>query len=584
MTQTNFNRTPFVKSFHNISLTIGWDEIAQQIKQSTDQINKTRKVIAVECYQGVLWEDVVEKLMRLLTFDTIIHTPELMHTESHILDMVYPFVTDDRIFGFWTSLTIDQYFDSYKVKALQSMIESSTHDTILIIGAGAAFVFPNPDLLIYADMARWEIQLRMRNHEVDNLGLKNRNIEDWMLLYKQGYFVDWRVLDQWKKKLWQKIDYFLDTNDRNQPKLAKANAIFETLQLVAHQPFSVVPFFDPGPWGGQWMKKHCNLDLKADNYAWCFNCVPEENSLLIQFSNGFFEIPSINVVFLHPISLLGSKVYNRFGAEFPIRFDFLDTVEGGNLSLQVHPLTSYIKDQFGMSYTQDESYYIMHANEDAHVFLGLKENINPAQMIFDLKEAQKGEIAFETEKHIKAWPVQTHDHLLIPAGTVHCSGKGCLVLEISSTPYIFTFKMWDWGRMGLDGKPRPINIDHAQQVIQWNRVESWTKKNLVNRIEPITSGEGWKEERTGLHELEFIETRRFWFTNPVTIEMTDSVYVGCVIKGEELSIESPSQDFEPFIVHYAETFIVPASVKQFIMKPLSKIQSDESGVILAFVR
>jgi hypothetical protein len=112
----------------------------------------------------------------------------------------------------------------------------------------------------------------------------------------------------------------------------------------------------------------------------------------------------------------------------------------------------------------------------------------------------------------------------------------------------------------------------------------WKKKDLVNRIEPITSGEGWKEEKTGLHELEFIETRRFWFTNPVTIEMTDSVYVGCVIKGEELSIESPSQDFEPFIVHYAETFIVPASVKQFIMKPLSKIQSDESGVILAFVR
>lgn len=584
MSKTNFNKNPFVETPYDSKLILGWNQIVNHIKNCISEIPKPKKIVALELYQGVLEENIIENLSKYFHFDKLIVTSDLMYSESYISEIVYPFVTDDRIFGYWTSLTIEDYFDAEKIKTYRSDIKNNNEEVIVIIGPGASYVYPNPDLLIYADMARWEIQLRMRQHEVNNLGLYNRNTEDWMLLYKQGYFVDWRVLDQWKKKIWHNIDYFLDTNDRTNPKLAIGNTIFDTLDKIVHRPFSVVPFFDPGPWGGQWMKNHCNLDPETSNYAWCFNCVPEENSLLIKFSNGFFEIPSINLVFTHPKPLLGKKVFERFGAEFPIRFDFLDTVEGGNLSLQVHPLTSYIKDQFGMSYTQDESYYILHANEDAHVFLGLKEDINPAQMIFDLKEAQKGEIAFETEKHVKAWPVQTHDHLLIPAGTVHCSGKGCLVLEISSTPYIFTFKMWDWGRLGLDGKPRPINIDHAQQVIQWDRVESWTKKNLVNRIEPITSGEGWKEEKTGLHELEFIETRRFWFTNPVTIEMTDSVYVGCVIKGEELSIESPSQDFEPFIVHYAETFIVPASVKQFIMKPLSKIQSDESGVILAFVR
>jgi mannose-6-phosphate isomerase class I len=107
------------------------------------------------------------------------------------------------------------------------------------------------------------------------------------------------------------------------------------------------------------MREKCNLDSNAPNYGWCFDCVPEENSLLLGFGDIKFEIPSINLVFAHPQSLLGEKVHARFGDEFPIRFDFLDTMGGGNLSFQVHPLTEYIQQHFGMHYTQDESYYML---------------------------------------------------------------------------------------------------------------------------------------------------------------------------------------------------------------------------------
>ena len=107
-----------------------------------------------------------------------------------------------------------------------------------------------------------------------------------------------------------------------------------------------------------------------------------------------------------------------------------------------------------------------------------------------------------------------------------------MVLEISATPYIFTFKLWDWGRLGLDGRPRPINIKHGQEVIQWNRTESWVRKEIFNRIEPVAEGEGWREERTGLHENEFIETRRHWFTAPVLHRTDGSVKFSIWLKGE----------------------------------------------------
>ena len=180
---------------------------------------------------------------------------------------------------------------------------------------------------------------------------------------------------------------------------------------------------------------------------------------------------------------------------------------GGNLSLQVHPLTSFIREKFGVSYTQDESYYMLDAEPDAVVYLGLKEGIDRKQMEQDLRVAQTGKYSFPAEKYVNTWPVKKHSHVSIPAGTIHCSGRNGMVLEISATPYIFTFKLWDWDRLGLDGKPRPIHLDYGIANIQWDRTTEWVRKNLVNPVQPIASGPGWREESTGLYKSEFIETQ-----------------------------------------------------------------------------
>ena len=129
-----------------------------------------------------------------------------------------------------------------------------------------------------------------------------------------------------------------------------------------------------------------------------------------------FELPSVDLVLTKTRLLLGEPVEARFGKDFPIRFDFLDTMGGGNLSLQVHPTTQFIRENFGMAYTQDESYYLLDAGEDAVVYLGLRKGIDRKAMISDLRRAQRGEIVFDAEKYVnKIRPFsdsRRHDSLL----------------------------------------------------------------------------------------------------------------------------------------------------------------------------
>lgn len=578
----NYDKFPVVHvKQQNVLCGEGWEQTCSIINQRIEAIPDNKKIVAIECYTEILDEEVLNNLQSCIKGEFIL-TKNYMLPEDAISKMIYPDVTDDAVFGYITRLTIDDFFDTHKIENFRNELKKK-QGTILIYGVGATLLAQQYNLLIYFDMTRWEGQLRQRRNEVSNLGVNNKELKA-ALQYKQAFFVDWRVVNRHKRTLMHKWDLVVDTVKKNNPKIVDGEALNKALAQTAHQPFRVVPFFDPGPWGGQWMKKYCDLDKNEKNFAWCFDGVPEENSLLLQFNNIVFETPSINVVFAQSKALLGDAVEARFGAEFPIRFDFLDTIEGGNLSLQVHPTNEYIREKFGMFYTQDESYYMLDADEDVYVYLGLKDGIEPTQMIAELTEAQKGEKHFDADKFVNKIPVKKHDHVLIPAGTVHCSGKGSMVLEISATPYIFTFKLWDWGRLGLDGKPRPINIKHGEKVIDWTRTTEWTNQNLVNTIREINRGEGWYEEYTGLHETEFIETRRHWFTKKVHHSTNDSVNVLNLVEGREAIVESPVNAFDPFIVHYAETFIIPASVKEYTIRPHGESEGKECATLKAFVR
>jgi mannose-6-phosphate isomerase class I len=548
----------------------------QGYKDIIDQFKSTR-VLTVDCYPGVNDDEVFEMLRKYFSPELIIKTEDIFYPGDQLVELMQPFLTDDRVRGIMYHGEVKDFIDHAKLKEARKKLEVSK-GKILIYGFAAALVSVG-DTLVYADMTRWEIQLRYRagmpNYK------QNNNDEEFLRKYKCGFFIEWRIADKHKAELYEKIDYYLDTNEAGHPKMVDGSGFRGALLKLTEKPFRMVPYFDPGVWGGQWMKEVCRLDPSKPNYAWAFDGVPEENSLFFNFDGIRIESPAMNLTKYKPREFLGQKTFSRFGAEFPIRFDFLDTMDGQNLSLQVHPTTEYIINKFGMTYTQDESYYILDAKEDGAVFLGFKEEIDTEEFITELKIAATGAAKFDAEKYINKWPAKKHDHFLIPAGTIHCSSKNCMVLEISATPYIFTFKLWDWDRVDLNGLPRPIHIEHGEKVLQYDRDTKWVRDNLINRFELIEENEVFKITKTGLHKYEFIETQVL-STNSRAYVKSDNEFAQLnLVEGQKALVSSPTSSFEPLEIHYAESFIVPANAGDYVIE---SIDNEPIKVIKANVR
>lgn len=536
-------------------------------------------LLVIDAYPGVDLVDLTTTLSTQLPDFSIINIEEIAALPTRDIDaLLADTLTSDPVLGIMSDITIDAFYQSESLRQLRNVVARAATPTV-IIGWGASRVAARPHVLVLADMPRWEIQQRQRsgatNWRAENHQASNQE------KFKRGYFAEWRAADRHKTTIASQIDYLLDTTRGcENATLLAGDDYRDALKSLVGQPFRVVPFFDPGVWGGEWMRSHFRLEEGPPNYAWCFDCVPEENSLLFFSGEHVVEVPAINLVLGHPRELLGDRVFEQFGAEFPIRFDLLDTVGGQNLSLQVHPLTTYIREHFGMAYTQDESYYILDATEGSTIFLGLKNGVDREAMVVDLYESAKGGKSFPAEKYVNQFPVKKHDHISIPAGTIHCSGSDTMVLEISATPYIFTFKLWDWDRVDLNGKPRPLHLGHGVANIQWDRDTTWVTNNLLVAPLPVTETGENREEQTGLHRLEFIETRRCWFREAISLHTQHTVTVMTLVEGDIIEIRSPDQAFAPFTLRYGETVIIPAGIGAYTLTR----SADARAAIFATVR
>src|SRR5690348_6718203 len=223
---------------------VGWRAIVGRLRASQ---TANRWVLCVECYPGAFEEEIGKNLQEGLQPSQVIYAPELLKPPRALDEMLRPVLGDDPVFGHMNEIGLEAFFDEEKLNRARETVTHWRDGLLLVVGVGAALVSPEPDVLVHADMARWEIQRRQRHNETGNLGADN--LEDSpSLKYKRAFFVDWRAADRLKEKLLPRIDFFLDTNSAT-PKLATGDCVRKALAATAKRPFRVVPYFDPGPWG-----------------------------------------------------------------------------------------------------------------------------------------------------------------------------------------------------------------------------------------------------------------------------------------------------------------------------------------------
>lgn len=548
----------------------GFDSLAQWIIQE--------KTVVIDGYVGVFWNKIQAALHHYFTIARVsvkwILTEQFIKSTSDIDALVRPFLGDfDAVWGTKCSLSLNDFYHQDK---LEMELPDNSYDLNIVMGTGAVLSNWNVPVL-YIDLPKNELQFRMRAGSIFNLGSDRIKAPSYM--YKRFYFVDWVLLNKHKKSILDKITIIADGQWPDNINWMYGDTLKKGLLKLSESVLRVRPWFEPGAWGGQWLKHHIPaINQNVVNYAWSFELIVPENGLVFE-SNGFLLEVSFDFIMFHNKDAILGRHASTFGDEFPIRFDFLDTFNGGNLSIQCHPSQQYIQEQFGEKITQDETYYILDCQDNAQVYMGFQEDINPDGFKQALLLSQEKGIQVNIDEYVQLHPSHKHDLFLIPNGTVHSAGAGNLVLEISATPYIFTFKMYDWMRMDLDGQPRPINIDHAFKNLRFERKGNKVTEELISKPIQIDQGADWQLIHLPTHQEHFYDIHRIEFENEVHIQTNDVCHILMLVEGATISFQSADGTISTF--HYAETFVVPAAAKNYT---LINTGNRKAKVVKAFVK
>jgi mannose-6-phosphate isomerase class I len=333
------------------------------------------------------------------------------------------------------------------------------------------------------------------------------------------------------------------------------------LDAMSRNFFRVRPWFEPGAWGGRWMLDHIDgLNPDVPNLAWSFELMVLENGLMFESDGYRLEVSFDFLMYNNYQEVLGDCA-GRFKYDFPIRFDFLDTFDGGNLSVQCHPRPEYIREKFGMPFTQDETYYIVDCQNNPVVYLGFQDGIDSKEFHEALLRSQDNNEPMDIENYVQKHPAAKHDLFLIPNGTIHASGKDNLVLEISSAPYLFTFKMYDWVRLDLNGKPRPINIEHGMNNLYFERQGKRVHEELICKPYIMELTDDYTLEHLPTHPAHFYDIHRYTFDRKIAVETGDKCHVLMLVEGSSVMLETAGGMRQRF--NCAETFVIPATAQSY---------------------
>jgi mannose-6-phosphate isomerase class I len=562
---------PFYEPVGGVVLS-GWTTLA-------DHASRTR-LLAVDGPETAPWNELVSQLRRELGERGI---------AVHALDAREGMASWEAIVASTSSteLADDPDFETLAVASLEDLFrrpvqaERDTDALTVIFGPGAAL--SRHDALWYFDQPKRYAEASVGAGTGRNLGQRdmpgNPTLDSPTA--RRLFYVDWPILDRHRDTIAPKVLLWIDAQHADRPTALEAPTLAATAAALVRRPFRTRPVFNTTIWGGHWGQRQLGVGTDQPNSAVGYELIAPESGVLIGSQAELaVEVPFQLLVGLHPLEMLGASVHDRFGTSFPIRFDYLDTVDGGNLSVHCHPQAQYMQDVFGWPYTQHESYYMMVAGASSHIYLGLREDADIDDFQADARQAERAGRAFDIRRHVQTFPAVAHQIYLVPAGTPHGSGVGNVVLEVSATPYLYSLRFYDWLRQDSQGRQRAVRTDLAFQNLDRQRRGSQVSADLIPAPRKVRSGVGWHEEVLGELSEVFFEVRRLELDpgSEAPEDTSGRFHVLNVVEGAGITIITSTG--ATVGLAYAETAVVPASVGAYTV---TAWESETVRVVKAYV-
>lgn len=557
------------------TMTKGILNVAKKIASFFEDVN----TIGIDAYPGTEYEMLVNVLKQQLTSKGVefVDAASVMLPAEEITSIVKPYLPEDRevdpvlLYGRRYKAGYKGIQDEKKVSELKKIIKSGKK--MLVYGKGALCeeLQDEFDIRIWLDVTPRTAVLNCKNGKNLNIGATEQL--PYSLMMRRNYYVDFEIAmeQRWNMMKKQKLDYYITADEPTDMKMLPFASLIDLFDELCSRPFRCRPVYLEGVWGGYYVHKLRNLPKEMRNCAWVFDMIPLEVSLVAKLETCEFEVPFFTFVQAMGEKLLGQRAYNEFGGYFPIRFNYDDTFHSsGNMSIQCHPDADYVIRNHGEFGRQDESYYIVRASHGAKTFLGF-EHKETADEFLDLADrAQTTHEIIDYEKYIHAVDSVPGTQVMIPAGTIHASGRNQVILEIGSlTVGSYTYKLYDYQRTDPGtGLPRPIHMKMGRDVLRIERDTEWVNENLVNHGSVVRDDENGKEIIVGEHDLLYFSLRNLIFSESMEDDTDGLFHVLSLVDGEKVRIESIDKPGLYYDMNSLDIIVVPANFGKYRVKNL----------------
>lgn len=583
---TAVNRPKLSKDVIN-SIITGTKETASHI---TDAIVKKLEtgnvVLALDGYIGARFEQTINLFSQNLKLKSInvkvFDFEDVLKPASQLDEDFSENLKEDKekdpvlLYGKLFKGSYEDLFDPEKlaqfVKRVKEFKKGSSKQVFIVYGFGCTIKMlrPDYDFICYFDVTPKEVILRAKKGMFTNLG--DSTAKPIKAMLRRCYYIDFEVAGhlRWDLIKNNAIDYYIASNDLNKLQLIPRESFNSITAALVKCPMRCKPVYIEGVWGGHYITKLRNLPGSMVNCAWVFDLIPLEVSIVVEAGEQLLEFPFFTFVQKEGEALMGNDCVKKFGGYFPIRFNYDDSYHSsGNMSIQVHSGHKYNVENFGEHGRQDESYYIVATGHGAKTYVGFNEDADPNEFISEVKKSEKEFTPVDYQKYVNHIESVPGTQVMLPAGTIHSSGRNQLILEIGSLSVgSYTYKMYDYLRADLDGKPRPIHTYHGENVLRKERTTSWVKENLVQEARLAKSGDGWAEYIVGEHDLLYFSLRRLEFEKEIEGNTEGQFHVLTLVDGEKVLVQSFDNPELSYTQNYLDVVVVPANMGRYVVKNL----------------